>query len=142
MSENRLTELEGCPNCGFIDYRYQPESEELLRLLSESVGTAIQFYSGHSLAAVGKVIAGGGTGFGIFSIPVEMFRFMIQDYRMNPVLICNQCRHAVICCPHCLHFMLLDRKPKTAELIACYWCREKFMHCFQSREFNALGLQP
>jgi hypothetical protein len=115
-----------CPNCEHQEYRY---GFNFLSFIAESANAVPAIIrDGLDPKTIGLIIAGAGSGLGVFSMPRVIYNVATGVQEM-PLLLCEHCRNFVIVCPSCATALLLKEEPGTGALIECQHCKKRFSHC-------------
>lgn len=134
----KIKKLKPCPYCRKTKYVYDANLIQFLGETLKTVFTSATNPAGGNLAIAARVISSGGSGMGVFSLPKLFYQGIFQDLDGHPLLRCTHCNSSVVACYKCGEFMLLERKPKTAELIECVACDCRFQTCERDETFDKL----
>lgn len=115
-----------CPTCGKDDFDY---GRTVMNLLGESIKALPALTVSGGPLLIGTLVATGGSGLGIFSIPKDFYQSVFLKIPNSPVLVCTHCRTLAITCPGCKAFLALEQYPGVAVLINCPECKLRFGHC-------------
>ena len=127
-----ISTLEPCPRCGKLEYTYGFSFMEFLGETLRSVPEAV------SPGAIARVLTSVDAGLGIFSVPKSFYQAVFLELDGHPLLRCKHCNAAVVACIKCGFFMLLERKPGTAELVECPTCKARFQLTERDDTFDKL----
>lgn len=116
---SNVKRLKPCPYCGKTHYVYGFSMISFFGETLTAIPTSLNLL-------VARIITSGGHGMGIFSLPKSFYQGFFLDLDGDPLLRCTHCNSLVIACHKCDEFMLLERQPKTAELVECISCKARF----------------